>query len=68
MPVILSKESERTWLQNDLERDKIQSLLQPYNFDEMEAYPVPRLVNQLGLNTENSEVMARKEYPDLPEI
>jgi putative SOS response-associated peptidase YedK len=68
MPVILSAENERTWLQNDLERDKIQSFLQPYDPGEMEAYPVPKLVNKLGYNTENPEVMARQEYPDLPEI
>jgi putative SOS response-associated peptidase YedK len=65
MPVILARENERTWLQSDLDRDKIQLLLKPYNPDEMEAYPVPRLVNQLGFNTENPEVMARQEYPDL---
>jgi hypothetical protein len=51
-----------------LERDKIKSFLQPYDPGEMEAYPVPRLVNKLGYNTENPEVMARQEYPDLPEI
>ena len=67
MPVILPRESEKIWLQNDLDRDKIQSLLQPYNADEMEAYPVPRMVNKLGFNTENPEVIARQEYPDLPE-
>jgi putative SOS response-associated peptidase YedK len=68
MPVILSGENERTWLQNDLERDNIQSFLQPYDPGEMEAYPVPRLVNKLGYNTENPEFMARQKYPDLTEI
>lgn len=68
MPVVLPREMEIVWLQNDLDRGKIQSLLQPYNSDEMEAYPVPRIVNKLGFNTENPEVKARQEYPDLPDI
>ncbi|MFC1910788.1 SOS response-associated peptidase [Chloroflexota bacterium] len=68
MPVILPREQEEVWLQKDLKRDKIQSLLQPYNSDEMEAFPVPRLVNKLGLNTGNPEVLARQEYPELSAI
>jgi putative SOS response-associated peptidase YedK len=67
MPVILRREDERIWLQNGLERDNIQSMLQSYNTDKMEAYPVPRLVNKIGFNTENQEVTARQEYPDLPD-
>jgi len=60
MPVILPRENERTWLQNDLERGEIQALLQPYNTDEMEAYPVSGMVNKLGLNTDNPEVARGK--------
>jgi putative SOS response-associated peptidase YedK len=66
MPVILPKEKEKSWLQSELERDDIESLLHPYDSDEMEAYPVPRIVNKLGFNTENPEVIAKHEYPDLP--
>ena len=68
MPVILPREQERIWLHNELERDKIQSLLQPYNPDEMEAYPVSKLVNKLGFNTTNPDVLKQQEYPNLPAI
>jgi hypothetical protein len=34
----------------------------------MEAYPVPRMVNQLGFNTENPKVIDRQEYPDIKGI
>jgi putative SOS response-associated peptidase YedK len=68
MPVILPREVERVWLQNELGREKIQSLLRPYNPDEMKAYSVPRMVNKLGFNTENPEVISRQAYPDLPDI
>ncbi len=66
MPVILPGEKENYWLENNLEKETIQSLLQPYNADEMEAYPVSRTGNKLGFNTTNSEVLESQEYPDLP--
>ena len=40
MPVILPREQEKHWLQTDLDRQTIQSMLQPYAAHEMEAYPV----------------------------
>ena len=51
MPVILSQEKEKIWLQTDLEREAIQSMLVPYNVSEMEAHTVPNLINKLGFNT-----------------
>ena len=68
MPVILSQKDERLWLRTDLSRDKIQSLLLPYDASEMEAYPVSKMVNQIGSNTDRPEVTARQEYPDLPDL
>uniref|UniRef100_A0A7C3MKM6 Abasic site processing protein n=1 Tax=Dictyoglomus thermophilum TaxID=14 RepID=A0A7C3MKM6_DICTH len=46
MPVILSKEDEKIWV-NKEEKDvnKLLSLLKPYPADEMEAYPVSKKVN-----------------------
>ncbi len=66
MPVILPRENEKTWVQNDLRKEDIQSLMRPYNPEEMEAYPVTRMVNKLGLNTEHPEVLSKQEYADLP--
>lgn len=67
MPVILPRDTEKLWLQNDLDKTTLQSMLQPYNANEMEAYPVSRMVNKLGFNITNPEVVTRQEYPDLPE-
>ena len=68
MPVILPPEKEKLWLQDWLDKETAQSILQPYNADEMEAYPVSRMVSKLGLNTTNPEVISREDYPELPEL
>jgi putative SOS response-associated peptidase YedK len=68
MPVILAREQERKWLQDGKDKDSIQVLMQPYDAREMEAYPVSRMINKLGLNTTNPEVTEKQEYPDLPNI
>ena len=46
MPVILRAEDEETWLNPDeTEAERLLPLLQPYAAEEMEAYPVSRMVN-----------------------
>jgi putative SOS response-associated peptidase YedK len=49
MPVILSRDSYESWL--DPEGNEIMNLLKPYPDDEMEAYPVSRLVNSPANNS-----------------
>ncbi len=44
MPVILPRRLEKEWLTND-HTGELLKLLQPYPAEEMEAYPVSRLVN-----------------------
>ncbi len=68
MPVILPKDKEKLWLESNLEKEAIQSMLVPYNMNEMEAHTVPDLVNRLGFNTHNSDVIKEQEYPDSPII
>jgi putative SOS response-associated peptidase YedK len=46
MPVILTKDHEETWLNPDeTDPSRLLHLLQPYSNEDMEAYPVSRLVN-----------------------
>jgi putative SOS response-associated peptidase YedK len=68
MPVILPREKERQWLQDDADKDTIKSLLEPFDETEMEAYPVSNMINKLGFNTTHPEVLERQEYADLPEL
>jgi putative SOS response-associated peptidase YedK len=65
MPVILRQEDEKIWLQSDLARESVQAMLRSYDSEEMEAYPVSRIVRQAGHNTTNPEVVIIQNYPDL---
>jgi putative SOS response-associated peptidase YedK len=65
MPVILPKDKEKEWLNNSLAKETVQSLMQPYEAEQMEGYPVARIVHDLGFNTTNPEVLERQEYPEL---
>ena len=44
MPVILKREDEKTWLESK-DSAEILSLLRPYTAEDMDAYPVSKLVN-----------------------
>ncbi len=44
MPVILKKEDEKAWL-SAKNADAILELLKPFPSEEMDAYPVSKLVN-----------------------
>jgi putative SOS response-associated peptidase YedK len=68
MPVILPRAAERSWLDGSPYKDSAQSLLRPYNPDEMEAYPVSKIVNRLGFNTTDAEVLKEQQYPELPPL
>ena len=67
MPVILPKELEREWLKpinDNIDKEMIQSLIQPYPAEEMEAYPVRQLKGKNGVG--NSELAKeRYEYAEL---
>ena len=68
MPVILSKENERMWLQSGISEDTVKSMFQPYDAGLMEAYPVVNTVNKLGYNIQDREVLNGYTYPELPKL
>jgi len=61
MPVILRKDHEEAWLNNDVSPSELVKLLEPYPEEEMKAYPVSDRVNKVSNNDaelikqENSE-------------
>ncbi|UCC17206.1 MAG: SOS response-associated peptidase [Dehalococcoidales bacterium] len=66
MPVILKKEYEKNWLEDGLSDDDIIPMLLPYEADAMTAYPVPKTLNKLGVNTSDESVLKEFKYPELP--
>lgn len=47
---------------------KISSFLKPYYAEEMVAYPVPNIINKIGFNANNPEVLKQFDYVDLPNL
>jgi putative SOS response-associated peptidase YedK len=68
MPVILQRETEKLWLEEDLNEHMIQSMFSPYNVNNMEAYTVTNVISKLGYNIGEAEVLNEHIYPGLSDI
>lgn len=65
MPVILRQEDETKWLEKDLDRTAIDSLLGPYDATQMQARTVSKLISTKRANTNVPEVMTEFTYEGL---
>lgn len=65
MPVILRHEDEKIWLNQDLDREAIKALLNPYDEKEMEGYTVSKLISSRKANTNVPEVIEKYRYEEL---
>ncbi len=52
MPVIMKRENEEKWLQ-EIDISEAQKMLEPYPFEDLEAYPISTLVNNPRNNSED---------------
>jgi len=52
MPVIMKQENEGKWLQ-EIDISEAQKMLEPYPFEDLEAYPISTLVNSPRNNSED---------------
>ncbi len=68
MPLILSKENEKAWLNLNSYEVQIQEIMIPYDTKEMIAYPVANTISRLGYNATNRTVLEPFIYPGLPEL
>ncbi|MFO7792283.1 MAG: SOS response-associated peptidase [Candidatus Saliniplasma sp.] len=62
MPVIL--EDETKWLERDIDKEEISEMLKSYDQNEMEAYPVRRLITD-DVDDNVPEVLEPYEYEEL---
>ena len=65
MPVILAEEDEKKWLEKDLPKDDIDSMLVPFDDAYMEAYSVSKLITARRADNNVPGVMKRFEYREL---
>ncbi len=68
MPVILTRENEKKWIDSDITKVDIESMLIPYDVGKMEAYPVDRSIIKLGFNTSTPNMLNNREYKELPPL
>jgi len=67
MPVILRQADEGKWLEKDLDKASIDSLLEPYDASQMQAHTTSRLILTRRANTNVTEVMKGFTYEELEE-
>ena len=65
MPLILSKETEKEWLNPDLNENQIKELMQPFNESEMMAHTISKLITSRAENPNQIMVQEYFEYPEL---
>ncbi len=65
MPLILSREIEKDWLNSELPISEVQKIIQPFDATKMEAYPVSQLLNNAQNNRNVPEALLPVEYPIL---
>lgn len=68
MPVILTKDNEKGWINNTLSDNEITKYLRPYPDDEMEAYTISRLVTSKTENRNVPKVIEPFNYPELKDF
>ena len=65
MPVILTENDEKDWLNNDLKKDDILSLCKPFDEKQMNAVTVSKLVSSKTEYTNQPDVQKEFNYPEL---
>ncbi|MDF2457195.1 MAG: hypothetical protein K0R51_3188 [Cytophagaceae bacterium] len=63
MPVILRKDLEKLWIAEDVTESQAESLLRPYDTEQMYSYAVHRAVNDARNNTPECIQAAPRFYP-----
>ncbi|MEM9952941.1 MAG: SOS response-associated peptidase [Chloroflexota bacterium] len=61
MPVILDGDAREAWLDNDSDQDELRGILQPFDSDKMDYYPVSKAVN--NVRNDNPTLVERDEPP-----
>jgi putative SOS response-associated peptidase YedK len=65
MPVILKKENERDWINDDLTDDQIKSFFPAIDDRMMQAYTISKRITSRTMNPNVPEVNEAFEYPEL---
>lgn len=62
MPMILKEEDEERWLDSTLTEEEVRSLIVPYSYEELSAYPIDKSFQKLS--PYNPGVVNREEIQE----
>lgn len=65
MPVILTKENEKRWLEVGGNLEEAIDILVPYDEKKMEAYTISKLITDTNFQINSPEVLEPHHYPEL---
>jgi putative SOS response-associated peptidase YedK len=65
MPLILPMESEKKWLDNNLNNEGLKTLMVPFDENKMEAHTISKLITSRTGNRNVSNIQESFEYPEL---
>lgn len=65
MPLILPKETEKDWLNPDLNENQITEMMQPFSESLMEAHTISKLITSRAEKPNQPAVQERFDYPEL---
>ena len=68
MPLILPREAEKDWLNDDISKEQVESMLLPYLDDKMEAYTISKLITSKKESSNTEKVLEPFEYEELKDI
>jgi len=68
MPALLRESEEQLWLDRELDRTSIESLIATKEFSDLTAHSVARRVSTRGPETFNPETQTPVEYPELSHL
>jgi putative SOS response-associated peptidase YedK len=66
MPVIISREYEKDWLNKDLTKQDVLAFCQPFDDTRMTAHTISKLITTKGVDTNVSEVLNPHSYENNP--
>ena len=67
MPLIIAQTDESKWIDRDLSKNEIQSLIKPYDESDMQAYTISKYVNNPRNDRNIPEILNEVRYPELNE-
>ena len=65
MPVILRKNDEKKWIQNDIDKDQAMNLLIPYDEKKMDAHTISKMITAKDIDPNTPKVLEPYNYKDL---